>query len=104
MGRSKTVTLKGRCKVHESREIKDWFYPAFSEHLRPGDEAGAREFAAMLDSPLRVILEVTPEKFISYDGSKMFRHAAGKLDASELAPPLESDGKRLARERQRRGI
>ena len=58
----------------------------------------------MLDSPLRVVLEVTPEKFISYDGVKMFRHAAGKLDESELTPPTNSDTVRLSRELKRRGL
>jgi hypothetical protein len=50
------------------------------------------------------VLEVVPEKFISYDGTKMFKHAAGKLDDADLAPPLESDTSRLDRERKRRGL
>jgi general stress protein 26 len=104
MGPAKTVTIKGRCTVHEDRETKDWFYPAFATHLRPDDASAAKDFEQMLDSPLRVVLEVAPEKFISYDGSKMFKHAAGKLDASDLADPLESDTIRLQRERERRGL
>ena len=27
MGSGKTVTYKGTCTVHDSREVKDWFYP-----------------------------------------------------------------------------
>jgi general stress protein 26 len=103
IGPSKTVTIKGRCTVHEDRETKDWFYPAFASHLTGGGQA-AKDFEKMLDSPLRTILEVVPEKFITYDGTKMFRHVAGKLDESELTPPQESDGLRLAIEKKRRGM
>jgi general stress protein 26 len=104
LGTGKTVTIKGRCVVHEDRETKDWFYPAFAEHANPGEPERAAAFQQMLDSPLRVVLEVIPEKFISYDGIKMFRHAAGKLDESELTAPSISDTVRLTRELKRRGL
>lgn len=103
IGPNKTITIKGRCTVHEDEETKEWFYPAFAEHLMGSGQAAA-DFAKMLDSPLRTVLEVAPEKFITYDGTKMFRHAAGTLDESELAPPLESDKVRLVREKKRRGM
>jgi general stress protein 26 len=103
LGPSKTITIKGRCRVREDRETKDWFYPEFALHLRR-EQAAAQAFAKMLDSPLRVVLEVTPEKFISYDGVKMFQHTAGTLDPSRLAAPLDSDTKRLAAELTRRGL
>ena len=50
------------------------------------------------------ILEVVPEKFITYDGIKMFKHTAGILDESELGPLSQSDTERLERELKRRGI
>ena len=103
LGPGKTVTIKGRCIVHEDRETKDWFYPAFSTHLYP-EPAQAEAFQKRLDSPLRVVLEVTPEKFITYDGAKMFAHAAGTLDQSALGEPKSSDTERLARELERRGL
>jgi hypothetical protein len=90
--------------VREDRETKDWFYPEFARHLRRDDAAAAEAFAKMLDSPLRVVLEVTPVKFITYDGVKMFQHTAGTLDPSQLAPPLESDTVRLAAELRKRGL
>ena len=99
----KSVTMKGRCIVHEDRETKDWFYPRFASHLNP-DPAAADEFRQRLDSPLRVVLEVVPEKFISYDGVKMFQHTYGQLDESELGEPKSADTVRLARERERRGL
>ena len=104
LGPSKTLTIKGRCRVREDRATKEWFYREFALHLRRGDEAAAAAFAKMLDSPLRVVLEVTPEKFISYDGVKMYAHTAGTLDPRELAAPLSSDTERLAAELKRRGL
>jgi len=103
LGPSKTVTIKGRCRVREDRETKAWFYPEFAFHLRR-EQAAADAFAKMLDSPLRVVLEVTPEKFITYDGIKMFQHTAGTLDPSKLAAPLSADTERLAAELKRRGL
>ncbi len=103
LGPAKTVTAKGICIVHEDRKIKDWFYPEFSRAIY-SDESAANSFQGMLDSPLRVVLEVVPEKFITYDGIKMAAHTAGKIDASELAEPLEADTVRLKREIERRSI
>lgn len=104
LGPGKTVTIKGRCRVREDGETKAWFYRAFSSHLNPTNPAAAEAFRQMLDSPLRVVLEITPEKFITYDGAKMFAHTAGQLDPSELGPPSESDTVRLAREIEKRGL
>ena len=104
LGPGKTVTIKGRCVIHEDRETKNWFYPEFSDHLSPHDEKNAREFESRLDSPLRVVLEVVPEKFISYDGLKMLQHSQGNLDDSVLAEPKESDTTRLEQELKKRGL
>jgi general stress protein 26 len=103
MGPGKTVTIKGTCIVHEDAETKDWFYPEFAGGLNP-DPVAAEAFRKMLDSPLRIVLEIVPEKFITYDGAKMFAHTAGTLDESELAEPSESDTVRLQREIKRRGL
>ncbi len=103
LGPGKTVTAKGRCVVHEDRETKDWFYPAFSAHLY-GDPAEAERFCKRLDSPLRVVLEVIPEKYISYDGVKMFLDQAGKLPPEAKGPLKSSDSVRLRAELERRGL
>lgn len=103
MGGGRSITLKGRCIVHEDAETKEWFYPAFSAHLYK-DPARAEEFCKFLDSPLRVVLEVVPEKFITYDGHKMFLDAAGKLDPSRKRAPMSSDAERLPKELARRGL
>ncbi len=105
LGPGKTVTIKGLCTVREDEETKSWFYPKFSRHLHAGNEKEAAAFEEKLDSPLRVILEVKPEKFITYDGTKMFLHSAGKLaDESVLTEPSTADTDRLAREIERRGL
>ena len=104
LGPGKSITIKGRCEIHEDRETKDWFYPAFAQHTSIGGPESAKAFEEMLDSPIRVVLEVTPEKLITYDGIKMFKHTAGMLDESEMGPPSQSDSERLERELKRRGI
>jgi len=104
LGGGKSATAKGRCIVHEDRETKDWFYPEFSSHLYPGNAKVADEFCTFLDSPLRVVLEVVPEKWIVYDGVKMFMDQAGKLDEKDKTAPKSSDTERLPREITRRGL
>ena len=71
LGTGKTVTYKGECVVHDSREIKDWFYPEFASHLRPEPEA-AKVFQNFLDSPERVVIEFTPDYALSFDSALMW--------------------------------
>lgn len=104
LGPAKTVTAKGRARVCEDAETKRWFYPALAARIQRGDPVAAKKFAEFLDSPLRVILEVTPEQWISYDGEKMALDAVGKLPESRKGAPKSSDVERLAAERKRRGL
>lgn len=104
MGPGKSISVKGRCIIHEDEETKRWFYPAFAKHLYDQDETQAKGFETFLDSPIRVVLEVVPEKWITYDGDKMFRDSVGKLDDSEKGPALSSDSERFAAELKRRGL
>ena len=64
----------------------------------------AKWFEEFLDSPLRVVLEVVPEKWITYDGTKMALDSVGKLPLAQKGKPLESDTVRLDREMKRRGL
>ena len=82
--------------------MKDWFYPALGERVSGGNAEAAANFAEMLDSPLRVILEITPEKWITYDGEKAGRHFAGTIDEDELGPMLSSDSDRMEKYRTKR--
>lgn len=72
MGTGKTVTYKGDCVVHDSREIKDWFYPRFAEWIRPNDEVASSTFQKFLDSPDRVIVEFTPDYKLGFDSALMW--------------------------------
>jgi general stress protein 26 len=103
LGAGKSATAKGRCVVHEDRATKAWFYPEFARHLYR-DPAAAEAFAKFLDSPLRVVLEVEPTKWITYDGAKMFLDSAGKLPPEARTPPKSSDAVRLRRELERRRL
>jgi len=104
LGPGKSITLKGRAVVHEDRETKEWFYPAFAAHLNPRDPKAAARFQENLDSPIRVVVEVVPEKFITYDGVKMFLDEAGKLPQSAKGTPKSADAERLPKELARRGL
>jgi len=72
---SKSLTYKGACVVHEDDGTKAWFYPAFAARLRPDDPTKAASFAAHLDSPGRVVLEIVPERRIGFDSAKMWAAA-----------------------------
>jgi general stress protein 26 len=76
LGPNRSATAKGRCAIRDDRPTKDWFYPELSRRLT-GDGPGARVFERFLDSPGRLILEVTPETWITYDGRKLARAAFG---------------------------
>ena len=82
-GNNKTVTYKGTCRVLDDDETKTWFYPALAATLVPDDDQGARRFARFLDSPRRVVLEVTPTQRIGYDGAKMGRATAAWIEQNE---------------------
>jgi general stress protein 26 len=83
MPRNKAITWKGTCTVHDSREVKDWFYPELAAALNAGEPERAASFQAFLDSPRRVILEVEPTQRIGYDGAKMRVATAAWLAARE---------------------
>ena len=97
------VTAKGRCIIHEDRETKEWFYPEFASKGNP-DPAAAKAFEQMLDSPLRLVLEIVPEKWITFDAAKMGKDAAGLLSDEERGPLLSSDAERMPREMEKRGV
>ena len=75
MGTGKTVTYKGDCVVHSSREIKDWFYPRFARWIRPDDEVASSTFQTFLDSPDRVIIEFTPDYTLGFDSALMWERS-----------------------------
>ncbi|MFN0096499.1 MAG: pyridoxamine 5'-phosphate oxidase family protein [Dehalococcoidia bacterium] len=101
-GPGRTLTIKGRGILHEDAETKAWFYPALAYKGLTGEAAEA--FVKRLDSPIRTILEVVPEKWITFDGAKMGLDTAGKLPDDQRGPMLESDRVRMQKEFERRGL
>lgn len=92
LGRDQTMTVKCRATVHDDNaELKAWFYPALAMKLNQGDEAGAAVFQKFLDTPKRVVIELDPVKWITYDGVKLAAHVAGKWSPDqpweEALPP-----------------
>ncbi len=101
---SGAITFKGRAEIYEDDATKKWFYPALSKKLNPNNEAGVQFFNNLLDSPLRVVLAVTPEKKIMYNGATAARHMAGTATEEELGERLEGDAVRMNKERAKRGL
>lgn len=98
------VTLKGRGEFFDDDATKAWFYPALSRKLNPTNDDGATFFEKFLDSPLRTILAITPEKKIMYNASLANRHVAGTVTEEELGDRLSSDAVRMNEERAKRGL
>ena len=72
--------------------------------MNRGSPEGEEAFYNLLDSPLRILLAVTPEKRIMYNAGLAERHMMEGVDESELGEKLSSDLERIEAERQRRGI
>jgi general stress protein 26 len=71
MGPGKQLTYKGRVILHEDQKTKDWFYPAMAEIISPYPAPTAEAAMAYLDTPLRLIIELVPEKVIRFDGDRI---------------------------------
>ena len=85
LGQLKSATAKGRVIIHDDEETKAWFYPALAKRVMPAIAPVRRAFVALLDSERRVVLEVVPEKWITFDGSKM--QADTMVAMAEVAMP-----------------
>lgn len=75
----RTVTIKGKCNIHEDDETKGWFYPALAAKVVPTEGPARDAFCKHLDSPLRVVMEVVPEKWITCDAAKMMGASFAEL-------------------------
>ena len=71
MGPGKQITYKGKVIIHEDQATKDWFYPAMAEIISPYPAPTPEAALAHLDTPLRVILQLVPEKTIAFDGDSI---------------------------------
>lgn len=98
------ITFKGTAEFHDDQATKDWFYPALAQKVSGGDAVVAENFQAILDSPLRTILSVTPIKRIMYNAATATSHLEGTAKPGDLGERLSSDAERMNRERQERGL
>jgi general stress protein 26 len=101
---SGAITFKGRGEFFSDDATKEWFYRALSKKLNPDSKEGEEFFYNLLDSPLRVILAVTPEKRIMYNSGLAHRHMEGTVSEEELGERLSGDKDRMNKARADRGL
>ncbi len=77
----RTVTIRGRCRFFEDAVTKAWFYPALAAALIPDSPKRQANFIKMLDSPRRVVMCVTPEKWVTFSSDKMQKYWRGGTEA-----------------------
>lgn len=75
IGVSQSITYKGSAVVHEDAEIASWFYAALAARVRPGDAAKQAAFVHHLETPGRVVIEITPDTRIGFDSEAMFANS-----------------------------
>ena len=68
MGPGKQLSYKGRVLLHDDQATRDWFYPAMADIISPYPAPTPEAAIEHLDTPLRVIIELIPEKKIAFDG------------------------------------
>jgi len=73
IGVSQAVTYKGDAVVHDSDEVKAWFYPALAARVRPESAERQAAFVHHLDTPGRVVIEIRPTARIGFDAEQMFK-------------------------------
>jgi len=98
------ATMKGRVTFHDDDETRRWHYRMLGEKSSPGDKTAQEALFESLDTPLRTVLEITPEKWITFDLDKLRRDQAGTLDPSERGALLSADTERFQAEIRRRGL
>ncbi len=101
---SGAITFKGHGDFFDDDDTKAWFYRALSKKVGMGDQAAEDAFYDLLDSPLRVILAVTPVKKIMYNAGLANRHFTTGVDESELGERQSGDTDRMNAERAKRGL
>ena len=96
------ITFKGTGEFFDDEKTRKWFYTALSSKLNPNNPAGEDFFYKLLDSPLRLILAVTPVKSIMYNGKKAGAHMVGQISEDELGERLGAE--RMNKARAKRGL
>jgi hypothetical protein len=81
LGTGKTASYRGPCVVHADRATLDWMLPELAGAIRPESVEGAEAFLKHIDTPNRVVLQLTPDYRLDFDSSKMWQHRP------DAAPP-----------------
>jgi general stress protein 26 len=84
IGVSQALTYKGNAIVHDDEAIKAWFYPVLAARVRPDSVDKQIAFAAHLDSPGRVVIEIVPDKRIGFDAEQMFKDSPAGATTTQL--------------------
>jgi hypothetical protein len=84
IGISQAVTYQGTAVVHESDDVKAWFYPALAAKVRPDSAEQQAAFVHHLDTPGRVVIEIIPGKRIGFDSDKMFVNSPAGRTKTEV--------------------
>ncbi|MEE2675250.1 MAG: hypothetical protein VX466_15750 [Myxococcota bacterium] len=71
LGPAKGITAKGRAIIHDDPATKAWFFPACAAANIPTPGKLQDAFARMMDTEKRLVIEVVPEKWITFDATKM---------------------------------
>jgi hypothetical protein len=71
LGPAKGITAKGRAIIHDDQATKDWFYPACAAANIPTPGKLQDAFVRMMATERRLVIEVVPERWITFDATKM---------------------------------
>jgi hypothetical protein len=69
-GAERMMSARSLATIHTDDETKTWFYPMFAMRAS-GDEAAAAQFARILARQDRVIIELRPEAFTTFDAARL---------------------------------
>lgn len=67
LGPERMASARAEAFVHDDDDTKQWFYPAFAARAA-GDPAAVAGFARALNKQDRVIIELAPVTWTSFDG------------------------------------
>jgi hypothetical protein len=67
VGPERMVSARATAAVHDDADTKEWFYPAFAARVA-AEEAARPAFAKFLGRQDRVIIELRPVSWTSFDG------------------------------------
>jgi hypothetical protein len=88
LGADINIVAKTHAVVHpdDDEATKAWFFPALAARMRAGDPEGQAEFIRRLQHPGRVVIELIPQAWITYDGNR--------LDAALRGVPYDPEARK----------